>query len=235
MPSVVTIAVIPTRLTSRPVTRPATSAAPNASASATGTFPESPFGYRVMMTTVREIIPGTERSMPPCWITSVCPTATIARIAANGSIPSSELCRTLSGSSTRLTRNSSAVPITMPVAPPSFGRRREPSRGSAERDGGVAVAGVATGLAGSVGLTVHNYYTVIATCQVRANERESAPGRGSAPRLSNSRGRQWRVFVQIRCTLEHGHQDREILRSEASLDASAEQLLDRAGDRQWDR
>jgi len=89
--------------------RPATIAAPTANRSAGRSFPESPLGYRVMMTTVSEIIPGTERSIPPCWITSVCPTATIARIAANGNMPSNELCRTLCGSTIQLTKNSSSV------------------------------------------------------------------------------------------------------------------------------
>src|SRR3954452_33662 len=123
MPSVVTIAVMPTRLTSTPVTTPAASAAPNAYTSANGSLPESPFGTRVMMTTVSEIIPGTDRSIPPCWTTSVCPTATMASTAANGSMPSRELWRTLCGSTSQLTRKSSAVATTIAVAAPPTGRR----------------------------------------------------------------------------------------------------------------
>jgi hypothetical protein len=119
IPSVVTIGVMPTRLTRNPVSEPAASAAPNARIRASGSFPESPAGCAVMITTVSEIIPGTERSMPPCWITSVCPTATMARIAANGSIPRSELSRTLWGSTIQLIRKSPTVATTMPVAAPA--------------------------------------------------------------------------------------------------------------------
>ena len=42
----------------------------------------------VTMTTTSETEPATDRSMPPCMTTRVWPSATIARTAANGSMPS---------------------------------------------------------------------------------------------------------------------------------------------------
>jgi len=59
--------------------------------------------------------PGTERSMPRCWMMSVCPIAAIASTAANGSMPCSTLPRRLSGSTTLLTMNSASVAIAMTV------------------------------------------------------------------------------------------------------------------------
>ena len=62
-----------------------------------------------MMTVESRIMPGTVRSRPRCWITSVCPIAAIASIAANGSIESSALLVRLLEASSGLIANSSAV------------------------------------------------------------------------------------------------------------------------------
>ena len=48
-------------------------------------WPEFPFGMRVTMTTVAEMKPGTDKSMPRCCTTSVCPTA--ARMSSGGERP----------------------------------------------------------------------------------------------------------------------------------------------------
>ena len=129
MPSVVTIGVMPTRLTSTPLSVPATSAASTASRIASGSLPLSPLGTDAMRTTVSEIIPGTDRSMPPCWMTRVWPTATIARMAAKGSMPSSELWLRLCGWTISLTMNSRTVAATMPAAAP----KERPPPGSRSR------------------------------------------------------------------------------------------------------
>ena len=68
-----------------------------------------------MITVLSRIMPGTERSSPRCWITSVCPIAAIASIAAKGSIDSSALlCRLLDASS-GLNANISAVATQTPA------------------------------------------------------------------------------------------------------------------------
>ena len=61
------------------------------------------------MTVVSRIMPGTVRSRPRCWITSVWPIAAIASIDANGSIESSALPVRLLDANSGLTANSSAV------------------------------------------------------------------------------------------------------------------------------
>ena len=71
MPRVVTIGITPIRLTVRPVAVPAPTATASATSSAAASLPESPLGRCVTMTTVIDMTPGTERSIPPCWMTSV--------------------------------------------------------------------------------------------------------------------------------------------------------------------
>ena len=44
-------------------------------------------GKWVEMTTASETPPATERSNPPCWTTSNCPSPTMAMTAANGRLP----------------------------------------------------------------------------------------------------------------------------------------------------
>ena len=66
-------------------------------------------GYFVTMIVVSVIIPGTDRSRPRCWITSVWPIDAIARMAANGSIERSALLLTLPVASSGLTAKRSAV------------------------------------------------------------------------------------------------------------------------------
>ena len=85
-------------------------------------------------TIVSEIIPGTERSIPPCWTTRVWPIAAIASTAANGSMPSSAECRTLSGSKMRLRMNRAAV--ASQIGADAAVSRSE--NGAAEDAGGVA-------------------------------------------------------------------------------------------------
>src|SRR3954464_2005184 len=114
---------------------------------AIGSLPLSPSGTEASRTTVNEITPGTERSIPPCWMTSVWPTATIARIAANGSIPSSELWLRLCGSTNQETTNSRIVAATIPVAAPAD----RPTRSLTRRSDAAAARGadaVAAGVAG---------------------------------------------------------------------------------------
>src|SRR3954464_4917824 len=106
---------------------------------AIGSLPLSPSGTEASRTTVKEITPGTERSIPPCWMTSVWPTATIARIAANGSMPSSELWLRLCGSTNHETTNRMTVAATIPVAAPADRPTRSVTRRS------VAVAAAAWG------------------------------------------------------------------------------------------
>src|SRR5215475_7883410 len=65
------------------------------------------------MTTPIETAPGTDRSKPPCWITSVWPSATMARTDANGNMPcSAPLLMLVDANSTPArARNSNATTI----------------------------------------------------------------------------------------------------------------------------
>ena len=56
-----------------------------------------PAGTWVEMTTASETPPATERSNPPCCTTSICPSPTIARTAANGRLPDSAPAEMLEG------------------------------------------------------------------------------------------------------------------------------------------
>ena len=94
-----------------------------------------PFGIRVTRIVDSVIIPGTDRSRPRCWMTSVCPMPAIARMAANGSIESNALRLTLPLASSGLTANSTAVATQ--IAEKRGTRRRE--RMSARR----SIVGVA--------------------------------------------------------------------------------------------
>jgi hypothetical protein len=69
----------------------------------------SPAGNLVTKTAASEMTPGTVRSRPPCWITSVWPIAAIARMDANESTLSSELAETLPVARKGLTMNRMAV------------------------------------------------------------------------------------------------------------------------------
>ena len=71
-----------------------------------------------------ETDPGTERSMPPCWTTRVCPSATIARTAANGSIPSSAPRSRLVGASRALATRRAATATRMVIRPRDRAIRR---------------------------------------------------------------------------------------------------------------
>src|SRR5690242_6720136 len=90
------------------------------------------------MITLRDTVPGTDRSIPACCTTSICPSATTASTAAKGSIPCSELRPRLSGCSSRLTRNSSAV-ATRIVTSPREARCAVVCRQRLGRPGGWAV------------------------------------------------------------------------------------------------
>ena len=70
-PSVATSGVIPSRVTARPLMRPPASPAPTTTASARGSMLESAPGTVTTRTAPSEKSPATERSRPPCWITSV--------------------------------------------------------------------------------------------------------------------------------------------------------------------
>ena len=63
----------------------------------------SPAGYLVTTTAASEMTPGTLRSSPPCWTTSVWPRAASARMPAKHDTVRMELCDTLPGATSRLT------------------------------------------------------------------------------------------------------------------------------------
>jgi hypothetical protein len=88
VPSVATMGFRRIRPTSQPFTSPAAIAARNAIPMAGQRRALSPAGYLVRITTYSEKPPATDRSMPPCMTTSVCPSDAIARAEANGSIVS---------------------------------------------------------------------------------------------------------------------------------------------------
>ncbi len=70
-PSVATNGVIRRRVTARPLSRPPAKPTPSTTASASGSWAESPPGTVTTSTAPSEKRPATERSRPPCWITSV--------------------------------------------------------------------------------------------------------------------------------------------------------------------
>src|SRR3954454_12670580 len=112
-----------------------------------GSLPLSPSGTEASRTTVNEITPGTGRSQPPCWRTSITPPPTPTWSAANGSIPSSELWLRLCGSTNQETTNSRIVAATIPVAAPAA----RPTRSLTRRSDAAAARGadaVAAGVAG---------------------------------------------------------------------------------------
>ena len=74
-----------------------------------------PFGRWVTSTTVSEMKPGTDRSMPRCWTTRVWPTAARMSTAANGHSADSALAPRLFGWKNALTANSSPVATQMPA------------------------------------------------------------------------------------------------------------------------
>src|SRR3954452_15215907 len=139
------------------------------------------------MMTVSDIIPGTDRSMPPCCTTSVCPIAAIARIAATGSIPSNEEWLTLSGCRILLTMKSATVATQITVVSPPKKRRADRlellasgwrAPGPAIGPTGATVAALSLpGLCSVAGIPlaatsaphrrrVKDYYTVGPDCQV---------------------------------------------------------------------
>ena len=78
-------------------------------------LPPLPFGTWVTRTTVSEMKPGTDRSMPRCWTTSVWPTAARMSTAANGHSAASALPPRLFGWKIALTAKSSPVATQMPA------------------------------------------------------------------------------------------------------------------------
>src|SRR3954470_891758 len=112
-PSVATSGVILNHVTATPLISPEATQASRIRAKASGRRSSWPFGTLVTMIVVNVIIPGTERSSPRCWITSVWPMPAIARMAANGSMESRALWLTLPGASRGLTANSTAVATQM--------------------------------------------------------------------------------------------------------------------------
>src|SRR5919204_3007129 len=78
------------------------------------------------MTAASEIAPGTEKSRPPCWITSVCPIEAMIRNAANGSMESSADSPRLPEAMSGLTQKSTASATQMASEPRRA--RRAPER-----------------------------------------------------------------------------------------------------------
>ena len=72
----------------------------------------------------REMTPAVERSMPACMITSIWPSAAIARIVMYGSTNAHDVLRSAAGAMTAATRSSATVAIQM-------GRKRAPTSASA--------------------------------------------------------------------------------------------------------
>src|SRR3954470_15773790 len=79
IPSVATSEVIPRRVTSRPLSSPAARPTPSTTTRPRASLPGSPPGTTVTSTTPSEKVPGTDRSRPPCWMTSVWPMAAVTR------------------------------------------------------------------------------------------------------------------------------------------------------------
>ena len=92
-----------------PETTPDASAAPIHRASAA----LSPAGNFVTKTAAKEMTPGTLRSRPPCWTTSVCPIAAVARIEAKQRTVNRAPADTLPGATTKLTTQRSTVAGTI--------------------------------------------------------------------------------------------------------------------------
>ena len=78
-------------------------------------LPPLPLGMWVTRTTVSEMKPGTERSMPRCWTTSVWPTAARMSTAANGQSEASALPPRLLGWKTALSAKTRPVATQMPA------------------------------------------------------------------------------------------------------------------------
>src|SRR5437764_1831838 len=78
-------------------------------------LPALPLGMWVTRTTVSEMNPGTDRSMPRCCTTSVWPTAARMSTAANGHSAASALLPRLFGWKMALTANSSPVAAHIPA------------------------------------------------------------------------------------------------------------------------
>ena len=68
-------------------------------------------------------MPGIERSSPRCCTTSVCPTATTARMAAKGSIDTIAARDRLPEAMSGLTANRTIVAIQMPEKRPNVTRK----------------------------------------------------------------------------------------------------------------
>ena len=71
MPSVATSGVMPSRVTARPFASPAARPAPTTASRPSHSCDASPPGTITTRTTPSENVPGTDRSRPPCWMTSV--------------------------------------------------------------------------------------------------------------------------------------------------------------------
>ncbi len=122
-PSVATSGVIEKYVMAMPLTSPEAMQASRITPIAFQSRSSCPSGIRVTRIDDSVIIPGTERSRPRCWMTSVWPMPAIARMAANGSIESKALRLTLPLASSGLTANSTAVATQ--IAENRGTRRRE--------------------------------------------------------------------------------------------------------------
>ena len=105
------------RLTSTPLSRPAPIAKPIAMTTAAPSRALSPSGSWVTMTTASETPPATDRSMPPCWTTSIWPRPAIASTAANGTMPTIALCEMLDGAIAAPSPNTAIVAIAIARKP----------------------------------------------------------------------------------------------------------------------
>ena len=123
-----------------PLSRPAPSANTIATRIAGTSLPLSPSGMCVTVMTVMEITPATDRSIPPCWITSIWPRPATASTEAIGSMPRSAVPETLDGAARALTTNSSTVAQPMVSSP-----FETLSRGPGDRTGrAVSVSDIVT-------------------------------------------------------------------------------------------
>ena len=90
---------------------------PNARITAGNSSEFTPSGLCVTMTIASDIPPATERSIPPCWTTSIWPRPATARTDAIGSIPDSDVPDTLDGAKIALTMKSRIVALPIVISP----------------------------------------------------------------------------------------------------------------------
>ena len=107
--SVATMGMMFTRATSTPFSAPMASARSRVAGAATSMEPVMKPIFASSSPAI-DIVPAIDMSSPRCWITMVWPTATMARMAAKGSIEAIAAGRTVPGATTALTAKSAAVP-----------------------------------------------------------------------------------------------------------------------------